>query len=53
MARLVESDMTNRKMSDELMISTETVDGYLNKIYAKLKIRLARKFRARASELGL
>jgi DNA-binding CsgD family transcriptional regulator len=54
-ARLVVAGMTNREVSDELMISTKTVEFHLGKIYAKLKIRSRSQLRARAraDEIGL
>ena len=47
--------MTNREVSEELMISTKTVEFHLSKIYAKLKLRSRSELRARAraNELGL
>jgi DNA-binding NarL/FixJ family response regulator len=54
-ARLVVSGMTNREVSEELMISTKTVEFHLSKIYAKLKIRSRSQLRARAraDDIGL
>jgi DNA-binding CsgD family transcriptional regulator len=54
-ARLVVSGMTNREVSNELMLSTKTVEFHLGHVYAKLGVRTrsALRARARASELTL
>ena len=41
MARLVVSGMTNREVSEELMLSTKTVEFHLSHVYAKLGVRIA------------
>jgi DNA-binding CsgD family transcriptional regulator len=54
-ARLVLSGMTNREVSQELMLSTKTVEFHLSHVYAKLGIRGRSELRARAraNELSL
>jgi DNA-binding CsgD family transcriptional regulator len=54
-ARLVVSGMTNREVSDQLMLSTKTVEFHLSHVYAKLGVRTRSELRARAraNELSL
>lgn len=54
-ARLVVSGMTNREVSDQLMLSTKTVEFHLSHVYAKLGVRTRSQLRARAraNELSL
>ena len=54
-ARLVVSGMTNREVSEELMLSTKTVEFHLGHVYAKLGVRTRSELRARAraNELSL
>jgi DNA-binding CsgD family transcriptional regulator len=54
-ARLVVSGMTNREVSDQLMLSTKTVEFHLSHVYAKLGVRTRSELRARAraNELAL
>jgi DNA-binding CsgD family transcriptional regulator len=54
-ARLVVSGMTNREVSEELMLSTKTVEFHLGHVYAKLGVRSRSELRARAraNELSL
>ena len=54
-ARLVVSGMTNREVSDQLMVSTKTVEFHLSHVYAKLGVRSRSELRARAraNELAL
>ena len=47
-SRLVVSGMTNREVSDELMLSTKTVEFHLSNIYTKLGVRSRSELRARA-----
>ena len=46
--RLVVSGMTNREVSEELMLSTKTVEFHLSNIYTKLGVRSRSELRARA-----
>jgi DNA-binding CsgD family transcriptional regulator len=46
--RLVVLGMTNREVSDELMLSTKTVEFHLSNIYTKLAVRGRSELRARA-----
>ena len=46
--RLVVMGMTNREVSDELMLSTKTVEFHLSNIYTKLAVRGRSELRARA-----
>jgi DNA-binding CsgD family transcriptional regulator len=54
-ARLVVSGMTNREVSEQLMLSTKTVEFHLSHVYAKLGVRTRSQLRARArtNELSL
>jgi DNA-binding CsgD family transcriptional regulator len=54
-SRLVVSGMTNREVSDELMLSTKTVEFHLSNIYTKLGLhsRSELRARARANELSI
>jgi DNA-binding CsgD family transcriptional regulator len=54
-ARLVVSGMTNREVSEQLMLSTKTVEFHLGHVYAKLGVntRSELRARARANELSL
>jgi DNA-binding CsgD family transcriptional regulator len=54
-ARLVVSGMTNREVSEQLMLSTKTVEFHLGHVYAKLGVRTRSELRARAraNELSL
>ncbi len=54
-SRLVVSGMTNREVSDELMLSTKTVEFHLSNIYTKLGVhsRSELRARARANELAI
>ena len=54
-ARLVVSGMTNREVSEQLMLSTKTVEFHLSHVYAKLGMRTRSELRARAraNELSL
>jgi DNA-binding CsgD family transcriptional regulator len=54
-ARLVVSGMTNREVSEQLMLSTKTVEFHLSHVYAKLGVRRRSELRARArtNELSL
>jgi DNA-binding CsgD family transcriptional regulator len=54
-SRLVVSGMTNREVSEELMLSTKTVEFHLSNIYTKLGVRSRSELRARAraNELAL
>jgi DNA-binding CsgD family transcriptional regulator len=54
-ARLVVSGMTNREVSEQLMLSTKTVEFHLSHVYAKLGVRTRSELRARAraNELAL
>jgi DNA-binding CsgD family transcriptional regulator len=47
--------MTNREVSDQLMLSTKTVEFHLSHVYAKLGVRTRSELRARAraNELAL
>ena len=47
-SRLVVSGMTNREVSEELMLSTKTVEFHLSNIYTKLGVRSRSELRARA-----
>jgi DNA-binding CsgD family transcriptional regulator len=47
-ARLVVSGMTNREVSEQLMLSTKTVEFHLSHVYAKLGVRTRSELRARA-----
>jgi DNA-binding CsgD family transcriptional regulator len=47
-ARLVVSGMTNREVSEELMLSTKTVEFHLSNIYTKVGVRSRSELRARA-----
>jgi DNA-binding CsgD family transcriptional regulator len=47
-SRLVVSGMTNREVSDELMLSTKTVEFHLSNIYTKVGVRSRAELRARA-----
>ena len=53
--RLVVSGMTNREVSEELMLSTKTVEFHLSNIYTKIGVRSRSELRARAraNELAL
>jgi DNA-binding CsgD family transcriptional regulator len=46
--RLVVSGMTNREVSEELMLSTKTVEFHLSNIYTKIGVRSRSELRARA-----
>ena len=46
--RLVVLGMTNREVSDELMLSTKTVEFHLSNVYTKLAVRGRSELRARA-----
>jgi len=46
--RLVVMGMTNREVSDELMLSTKTVEFHLSNVYTKLAVRGRSELRARA-----
>jgi len=46
--RLVVLGMTNREVSEELMLSTKTVEFHLSNIYTKLAVRGRSELRARA-----
>jgi DNA-binding CsgD family transcriptional regulator len=54
-ARLVVSGMTNREVSEQLMVSTKTVEFHLSHVYTKLGVRTRSELRARAraNELAL
>jgi DNA-binding NarL/FixJ family response regulator len=54
-SRLVVSGMTNREVSEELMLSTKTVEFHLSNIYTKLSVRSRSELRAlaRANELAI
>jgi DNA-binding CsgD family transcriptional regulator len=54
-ARLVVAGMTNREVSEQLMLSTKTVEFHLSHVYAKLGVRTRSELRARAraNELAL
>ena len=47
-ARLVVSGMTNREVSEQLMVSTKTVEFHLSHVYTKLGVRTRSELRARA-----
>jgi DNA-binding CsgD family transcriptional regulator len=53
--RLVVSGMTNREVSEELMLSTKTVEFHLSNIYTKVGVhsRSELRARARANELAI
>jgi DNA-binding CsgD family transcriptional regulator len=53
--RLVVSGMTNREVSEELMLSTKTIEFHLSNIYTKIGVRTRSELRARAraNELAL
>ena len=46
--RLVLSGMTNREVSEELMLSTKTIEFHLSNIYTKVGVRTRSELRARA-----
>jgi DNA-binding CsgD family transcriptional regulator len=46
--RLVVSGMTNREVSEELMLSTKTVEFHLSNVYTKVGVRSRSELRARA-----
>jgi DNA-binding CsgD family transcriptional regulator len=54
-SRLVISGMTNREVSDQLMLSTKTIEFHLSNVYTKLGVRSRSELRARAraNELAL
>jgi DNA-binding CsgD family transcriptional regulator len=53
--RLVLSGMTNREVSEQLMLSTKTIEFHLSHVYVKLGVRRRSELRARAraNELSL